>query len=69
MKTDPDEPMESRQAHLTRHAERTYGQERTNEIAGQIEHLARMMTRITGMPIDLRDNPLTGPVDGKRGAR
>ncbi len=68
MKTDPNESHESRQAHMTKAAENAYGSDRTDEIASQIEHLARMMTRIAGMSLDLRDQPLPGPIDRNRGA-
>ena len=69
MKIEANESMESRKEHLAMAAERCYGPERATEIADQIEHLARMMTQIARMPLEIDNEPLPGPVDRKRGSK
>jgi hypothetical protein len=63
MKIDP----ESRHAQLTAAAERIYGDERAEQLADQIEHLAKMMSEVSRMELSLTDEPLPGPIAQDRG--
>ena len=45
------------EADLLLQARQVYGDERTDEIASQIQHLARMLAEIGQRELDLRDAP------------
>ena len=54
---------------LRRSAVALYGEQRTEELSSQLEHLASMMARTANQPLDLTDAPLSRDAERSRGAK
>lgn len=69
MRLDPELTPDSAQRHLARAAEDVYGPERSGVLADQLNHLGKMLARISRMTLDLPDEPLSRPARTDRSER
>lgn len=68
MQIDDNRAVEELRQRIDTHARLEYGDQRADELADQISHLANMMAGVARQALSLRDEPLqSGPLLDRRG--